>query len=239
MVDAVRTQVAIIGAGPAGLMLAHLLHALGIDVDRHRQPHPRGDRDHDPRRHPRAGHRRPAGRLGRLGPRAHRRVTGTTASSCGSRAKATASTSANSSAGRSGSIRSTRCSRTSWRALLADGADIRFEHDGGAGGGRGDRHAAGRRHGCRRATRSRSRPISWSAPTDRAASRARRRRIADRRLLPRVPVRLVRHPVPRRRRARRSSSTATRPTDSRSSASAPTPCSACTSSAIPSSTPRR
>ena len=30
MVDAVRTQVAIIGAGPAGLMLAHLLHASGI-----------------------------------------------------------------------------------------------------------------------------------------------------------------------------------------------------------------
>ena len=28
---AVRTQVAIVGAGPAGLMLAHLLHLQGID----------------------------------------------------------------------------------------------------------------------------------------------------------------------------------------------------------------
>ena len=35
-----RTQVGIIGAGPAGLMLARLLHLAGIEFDHHREPQP-------------------------------------------------------------------------------------------------------------------------------------------------------------------------------------------------------
>ena len=36
-----RTQVGIVGAGPAGLMLSHLLHLAGIEVDHRREPQPR------------------------------------------------------------------------------------------------------------------------------------------------------------------------------------------------------
>ena len=49
-----RTQVGIIGAGPAGLMLSHLLHLQGIEFDHHREPQPRLYRAAHPRRPDRA-----------------------------------------------------------------------------------------------------------------------------------------------------------------------------------------
>ena len=52
-----RTQVGIVGAGPAGLMLSHLLHLAGIDIDHRRESQPRLLRG--------ARARRPDGALGR------------------------------------------------------------------------------------------------------------------------------------------------------------------------------
>ena len=51
-------QVGIVGAGPAGLMLSHLLHLDGIDVGRAGGARPRLYREPCPRRRTRAGHRR-------------------------------------------------------------------------------------------------------------------------------------------------------------------------------------
>ena len=55
-----RTQVGIVGAGPAGLLLSHLLHldAASTSVDLE-SSHARGDRSHDPGRRAGAGHCRP------------------------------------------------------------------------------------------------------------------------------------------------------------------------------------
>ena len=50
-----RTQVGIVGAGPAGLTLGHLLHREGIDSVDPRGPQPRVRRGTHPRRRPRAG----------------------------------------------------------------------------------------------------------------------------------------------------------------------------------------
>ena len=58
MTTTVRTRVAIVGAGPAGLLLSHLLGCGRHRLDRDRPAHARRDRDDDPRGHPRAGHRR-------------------------------------------------------------------------------------------------------------------------------------------------------------------------------------
>ena len=55
-----RTQVAIVGAGPAGLMLAHLLHLRGHRLGRPRGARPRVRRAARPCGRARAGHRRPA-----------------------------------------------------------------------------------------------------------------------------------------------------------------------------------
>ena len=62
-----RTEVAIIGAGPAGLLLAHLLAADGVESVVVGEPVRGVRRGADPRRHPRAVHGRPAprGRPGR------------------------------------------------------------------------------------------------------------------------------------------------------------------------------
>ena len=100
---AVRTQVAIVGAGPAGLLLSHLLDEAGIDsvvVDQR-------TRD-EIETTIRAGilEQGTVEVLDRLGE--HSRA-GTTASSCASRAPVTASTSRASRGGASGSTRSTRC----------------------------------------------------------------------------------------------------------------------------------
>ena len=66
-----RTQVAIIGAGPAGLLLGQLLHKAGIDnVILERAERRLRARPH-PRRRARAGHRRPAGRRRRRRARMH------------------------------------------------------------------------------------------------------------------------------------------------------------------------
>ena len=79
-----RTQVGIVGAGPAGLFLSHLLHRAGIDSivvdDRSRED----DRVDDPRRHPRAGHRRGAHARPAHPTACWSTATATTASSCGS-----------------------------------------------------------------------------------------------------------------------------------------------------------
>ena len=60
-----RTQVGIVGAGPAGLTLAQLLQRAGDRVGRAREPQPRLRRAADPRRRARAGHGRPAGAMRR------------------------------------------------------------------------------------------------------------------------------------------------------------------------------
>ena len=57
-----RTEVAIIGAGPAGLLLSHLLAADGRRVGGRRDPLGGVRRVADPGRHPRAVHGRPAAR---------------------------------------------------------------------------------------------------------------------------------------------------------------------------------
>ena len=111
--DEVRTQVAIIGAGPAGLLLSHLLAAEGVEsvVVETRS---RGVRRRpDPRRHPRAVDGRPAA-LGRArrparprGRPAPRDLPAVAARS------GTTSTSSTSPAARSGSTARPRCRRTS------------------------------------------------------------------------------------------------------------------------------
>ena len=66
MAATLTTQVGIVGAGPAGLLLSHLLHLAGIDSVVAREPRPRLRRAPRARRRPRARQRRPAGR-GRRG----------------------------------------------------------------------------------------------------------------------------------------------------------------------------
>ena len=67
-----RTEVAIVGAGPAGLLLAHLLAADGVESvvveSRSEEYVARAD----PGRHPRAVHGRPAPRRRGLGERLER-----------------------------------------------------------------------------------------------------------------------------------------------------------------------
>ena len=87
-----RTKVAIIGAGPAGLLLGQLLHSL-----RHRQRHPGAPdagiraRPH-PRRRARAGHGRACSTRSAPARARTARAWSTTASSSPSAARATAST---------------------------------------------------------------------------------------------------------------------------------------------------
>ena len=57
-----RTQVGIVGAGPAGLMLSHLLHLEGIETDHPGEPQPRLHRGPHPRRADRALGARPPDR---------------------------------------------------------------------------------------------------------------------------------------------------------------------------------
>ena len=94
-----RTQVGIVGAGPAGLVLAHLLHLRGIESvvlearsrEYVEQPDPRG--------RARAGHGRPARSRRASASGCGARGSCTRASSCSSRASATGSTSPRSPAG--------------------------------------------------------------------------------------------------------------------------------------------
>ena len=67
-----RTQVGIVGAGPAGLFLAHLLKREGIDSVVHRGSQPRLCREPHPGGRPRAGHGRHAQRPRARGPHAAR-----------------------------------------------------------------------------------------------------------------------------------------------------------------------
>ena len=60
-----RTQVGIVGAGPAGLMLSHLLHLEGIEYDHPGEPQPRLYRGPHPRRADRALGARPLDRYRR------------------------------------------------------------------------------------------------------------------------------------------------------------------------------
>ena len=53
-----RTQVGIVGAGPAGLLLSHLLHLHGIEFDRGRGTKPRLRRELRARGRARAWQRR-------------------------------------------------------------------------------------------------------------------------------------------------------------------------------------
>ena len=84
-----RTQVAIVGAGPAGLTLGPAAPPRGDRLRRPREPQPRIRRGAHPRRRARAGRRRSAhrGRRGRAGWRA--RGSCTKDSSCSSRASGT------------------------------------------------------------------------------------------------------------------------------------------------------
>ena len=83
-VPGVRTQVGIVGAGPAGLMLGHLLHRAGIESRDPRGAQPRVRREAHPRGRARAGHGRPARRVGRRASACAARACCTTASSCAS-----------------------------------------------------------------------------------------------------------------------------------------------------------
>ena len=111
-----RTQVAIVGGGPAGLMLTHLLHLAGIEsvvfdnrtVETIENTHRAGILEHDSVR------LLVESRGLRPGPAPT--ATSTRASTCGSAGRATASTSRTSSARRSGCTRRPTCSSTSHAA---------------------------------------------------------------------------------------------------------------------------
>ena len=196
MTTTVRTRVAIVGAGPAGLLLSHLLARRRHRVGRRSTSAP-ATRS---RRTIRAGILEQGtvevlDALGRLDARAHRRAPPRRHRAALRGRGPPHRLRRASSAAASGCTRSTRCSRTSSPRASPTGQDLRFgvtaervedaETDAPA------RH----RDGCRR-----------RAARDRGRVRRRRRRVpqrrarrgdrlVDRRLLPRVPVRLVRHPV--------------------------------------------
>ena len=186
-----RTQVGIVGAGPAGLLLAHLLHLRGIESVVLDVQSPRRDRADDPRGHPGAGHGRPAARHRRGrpdGPRGHASTTGST---WRSRAACTASTSPGCpAAGRWWSTRSTRCSSTSSRSASPTAATC------GSGWPTSPSTAS-------RASRPPSLHPRRRRPEAGMRLRGGRRRLAlavpqagdgAAGLLPAVPLRLVRHP---------------------------------------------
>ena len=93
MTATVRTRVAIVGAGPAGLLLSHLLAGVGHRIGRRSIAHARADRD--ARSAPASSSRAPSRCSTRSASSAARAPSAraTTASSCASPATATASTS--------------------------------------------------------------------------------------------------------------------------------------------------
>ena len=124
---AMRTQVAIIGAGPAGLLLSHLLAREGVEsvVVETRS------RDYVEARI-RAGileqlHRRPARRRPASATGCTARATSTAASTCSGRASGTTSTSSTWSAAASGSTARPRCRRTWCRPATAAGQQVHYE----------------------------------------------------------------------------------------------------------------
>ena len=89
-----RTQIGIVGAGPAGLMLSHLLARAGHRLRRRRPAQPHGDRGHPPRRASSSRTRvRTARRHRRLRPGAPRRLPPRGHRAGASAARATGSTS--------------------------------------------------------------------------------------------------------------------------------------------------
>ena len=118
-----RTQVAIIGAGPAGLLLAHLLARGGVDVGGGGDPLAGVRRVADPGRHPRAA--RPSTCSTRSGwaTGCTAKGTSTAASTCSGRASGTTSTSSTWPAAASGSTARPRCRRT-WSRGRARPGDL-------------------------------------------------------------------------------------------------------------------
>ena len=205
MTATVRTRVAIVGAGPAGLLLSHLLGRLGHRIGRHRSAHARADRER--RSAPASSSRAP--------------------SRCSTRS---ASSAASRTVGSRHDGIELRFAGEGHRIDFAEPRRAQRLAVPAARGAQGPHRLAPRRtaricasaspsSGSRMPRRSRPRVIATDAdgqPTrDRGGLRRRRRRLAQRRarcgdrivdgrLLPRVPVRLVRHPVrsaPERTRA--------------------------------------
>ena len=197
-----RTQVAIIGAGPAGLLLSHLLAPGRCRVRDRRDTLPRVRRGPHPRRHPGVLHGRPA-RLGRPGHQLHRRGTSTAASTYSGPASGTTSTSWTSWVAACGSTGRRRSRRTSARPGRPAGSSFLRGHRDGAARPR-DRPAVGlvrrlRRRGAtdRRRRRRRLRRVVRSEPG--RHSRCRQAHLgAD------VPLRVARDPRGRRAVHRRA-----------------------------------
>ena len=194
--DLTRTTVGIVGGGPAGLMLSHLLARAGIDsvvVDNRTR---RRDRAHPPRRDPRAG-QRPAARRDRgLRPGAARRLPARGHRAAASAARGTGST-----------------SRT-WSGAVGAAlpADRRVHRPGRRPRARRRRRPVRRQRRRRRRRRPATAPASCSpTPTgaaqeircdylvgadgSRSICRHELPGVAAAPVLPGVPVRLVRHPL--------------------------------------------